>query len=200
MIAEFSRIGKELGKQAKYLKTCSLQSCVMVISVKSLFARQKSKIYALEIKDEKINEDIARIIKKLKESVNDVQKAVQNKNLYAKQEFIQEMQDLSKKLLEKSKKVLEDVQTIKNIEQKVQEYVEINDSTFLNNKEEQLKQLNTHIQHFIDLLVSNPSIRTLEEEALETLNQELEELSNAIQKILDDDQNLKRIYEKLLEL
>ena len=39
----------------------------MVISVKSLFARQKSKIYALEIKDEKINEDIARIIKKLKE-------------------------------------------------------------------------------------------------------------------------------------
>ena len=172
----------------------------MVISVKSLFARQKSKIYALEIKDEKINEDIARIIKKLKESVNDVQKAVQNKNLYAKQEFIQEMQELSKKLLEKSKKVLEDVQTIKNIEQKVQEYVEINDSTFLNNKEEQLKQLNTHIQHFIDLLVSNPSIRTLEEEALETLNQELGELSNAIQKILDDDQNLKRIYEKLLEL
>ncbi|MEM4259984.1 MAG: hypothetical protein QXG00_02005 [Candidatus Woesearchaeota archaeon] len=155
---------------------------------------KKSKVYSIQINDDKINKEICILISKLKKNITDFMNILQGKFLGDKDEKLEEIMSIFGKMVEDIKKLIDDVLGIQNIELQKRDFIKINDEQFLKDKLFQLNKIKEILDTLIDMLEQKPTDKEFKEDLLRTMIQNVNEIIGAINKILEDDKGLDAIY------
>lgn len=157
---------------------------------------EKERIYNIEINDEIINKNMGNILLKLQEEVNLLKRHLNYSS-------IQTNNDLSK-IYEKVMLVrrdmntlLEDVDKIINIEMDNKDYFIIKDDVFLLDKKEQLETIKKLTDNFLQIIEQKPDVNDLRNNLFNQIQIALNEIGEAINKIIKDDAGLRVIYKTL---
>lgn len=161
-----------------------------------LFSK-KSRVYSIQINDDKINKEICLLLSKLKKNITDFMNILQKNYVGNKEEKIGEIMNLFGKMSEDIKKLINDVQGIQNIELQRKDFIKINDEQFLKDKLSQLNKIKEVLDTLIDMLEQNPTDKEFKEDLLRTMIQDVNEIIEGINKILEDDKGLDSIYQGL---
>lgn len=160
----------------------------------------KSRIYSIEINDEKINQDIGRLILQIEKNLADLRQvldagAVVEKESKAKvlnQELMQIRQEVST--------VKNDVGMIINMELQRKEYIVVKDEQFIKDKDYQLKTVIEHLDNLIEIFRETPTNQEYKGGLLDSINNGMKLIEAAIAKIKEDDKQLEKIYKSLSDM
>jgi hypothetical protein len=155
---------------------------------------KKSKVYSIQINDEKINKEICNLIMHLKQNISEFMNLLEGRFLGDKDEKVDEILKIFSRLAEDIKTLMLDVQQIQNIELQKKEFIRIQDEQFVIDKVNQLTKIKEIIQQLMDMLHQRPTDKEFKEELLKVMIQDVNDIIEAINKILIDDDELSKVY------
>lgn len=161
---------------------------------------RKPKIFAIEINDELINRDIGTLFYQTINTINDLIKTLQDKDLPGKEENAKSLMNIFMNLKVKTSKLQQDLQRIINIELDKNNYVTIRDDKFIADKLMQLQVMQEHLDTLLEILRENPTDEDFRKGLLNTMLQHLQSFFNAVDIMRRDDKELSKIYRALAEM
>lgn len=171
-----------------------------MFGVKNVFAKAKTKLYYIEIDDDKIDSQILDIIIQIQKKTAEFKSHINENTLTIKEEWLSKIYELMFKVNGDVKKLQNDVGKIINIELENKDFLIIKDDDFLSDKRKQLSTMNKEIEDLIMIVEQKPSAQALQSELLERLINQINSMNNCIKEIINDDNRLQHIYKKLNEL
>lgn len=171
-----------------------------MLGIKKSFARKESKLYYIEIDDDKIDSRILDIIIQIEKKTAEFKSHINENTLTINEEWLSYIYELMIKVNGDVKKLQKDVEKIINIELENKDFLIIKDDNFLSDKKKQLEMMHQEIEDFIMIIEQKPSSQALQSEILEKWILQINSINKCIKKIINDDIRLQHIYKKLKDL
>jgi hypothetical protein len=161
------------------------------------FFKKKVSELNIEINDIKINKDICKLLAKLKKNLADFMNLLEGKYLGDKDEKLEEILMIFSRLNEDVRILTLDVENIQNIELQRKDYIRMNDTKFISDKLLQLNRITEILTKLIDILEQRPRDQEFKEDLLRIMINDINELIEAVNRMLSDDTVLQATYKSL---
>lgn len=167
---------------------------------KNLFGKKQSKLYTIEVSDAQLDQQVAKLLKQIKEQLLYFQSHIDEETLQVKEEFFMQLRKSFLECLQDIDILKRDIRQIQNTETQHQKNLIINDGQFLEDKQNQLQILYNNIRELNQVLEQRPSRSDLKSELITKIQTALQINLQTIAHILSDDEHLQLIYQSLNEL
>lgn len=171
-----------------------------MFGIKNIFEKPKTKLYYIEIDDDKIDSQISTIIVDIERKTSEFKSHINENTLTIKEEWLHQIRELMMQIRANITTLQTDMDKIINIELENKDYLIIKDDDFLEDKKNQLKKVNTEVEEFILIVEQKPSAQALQSELLEQLIKQIANIEICIRKLITDDHQLRSLYKKLNEI
>ena len=168
--------------------------------LKAAFANKRTRLYYIEIDDEGIDKHISEIIIKSKEKIKQFKQHLSESNISLKNEDLNELYELMISIKGEIRHLQEDLKRITDMKLKHEQYFVIKDSSFLEDKKQQLETIWNEIDNFTQIVEQKPSAEEFKNDLINKMVSQLDTISASMDKIVKDDFNLRSIYKKLMEI
>ena len=166
---------------------------------KILFERN-SRILSIELNDRKIDEDISSHMVEMQRIFQEVLATEREHNYDARQQFITQLQEQLIEIRGKLQKMHNDIHTLIELEKSESSYIRINDNSFIIDKLNQITLIISNVDAINEIVLSSPTHEDYVHEFYGKIKEQIAEIKDSIHKMLNDDKELQRIYEKILDL
>ncbi|MFP4119289.1 MAG: hypothetical protein ACLFTH_04510 [Candidatus Woesearchaeota archaeon] len=168
--------------------------------LKTAFGNNRTRLYYIEIDDEGIDKHISEIIIKTKEKIKLFKQHLSESNITLKDTDLNELYELMISIKSEITHLQEDLKRITNMKLKHEQYFVIKDSSFLDDKKQQLDLIWNEVNNFTQIVEQKPSAEEFKNELLQKMISQLDMISASMDRIVKDDFNLRTIYKKLMEI
>lgn len=171
-----------------------------MFGIKKISSKPKTKLYHIEIDDDKIDEQLTKIIIDIENKTKEFKSHINENTLSIKEDWINEMHKLILTIQSDTTTLHEDLNKIINIELENKDFLIIKDDEYLQDKKRQLQIIRDEVDQFIMVIDQRPSAQALQSELLENITSQIQIMNASIQKLVTDDHKLRHIYKKLNEI
>lgn len=159
--------------------------------------RKRSKIYAIELDDIKLNREIFNLVLKAENHLNELSKVINNDDVSSKDAKLSELENSFLHIKSKVDSLRADIDRILSLEIKNKDYITIHDDGYLDDKGMRLRTMSEALEDMIDLINNRPSIQDLKRSLLNEIYARVNFLIDNLNVIIQDDRYLQGTYEKL---
>ncbi|MGM5481130.1 MAG: hypothetical protein ACQESE_01830 [Nanobdellota archaeon] len=174
--------------------------CTVFNKLKAAFGNNKTRLYYIEIDDEGIDKHISEIIIKTKDKIKQFKQHLSESNITLKDNDLNELYELMISIKNEVTHLRDDLHRITDMKLKHEQYFVIKDSSFLQDKKQQLESIWNEVNSFTQIVEQKPSAEEFKNELLNKMVSQLDVISNDMDNIIKDDFNLRTIYKKLMEI
>lgn len=160
----------------------------------------KERLYYIEIDDEKIDQQITKLIVILQRKIFEFRKNLDETTMTIKEEILNEVYSLMIKVKNNIQMLAADVNRVMGLEFKSKDYFNVKDDTFLADKRKQLEKMYEAVNSFLQIAEQKPSAEALRTELIQQLVNELDDIDECTKKIIDDDRHLQQIYKQVMAI
>jgi len=162
----------------------------------SLFQR-KSKIYAIELDDLKINKAMFNLIGEVEDNIKELSRVIRQDNIGSKDAKLSELENNFMRLKGKVDSLREDVERIISLEIQNKDYITIHDDGYLADKAGRLESMSLELDELIDLIMTRPSMSDLKAHLLNDIYARVNNIIAFVNNVINDDKHLQESYSKL---
>lgn len=159
--------------------------------------KKRSRLYAIELDDEKINKEIFSIITKVERHLSDLSGVITEKDVDLKNATLYELENNFLSMKSKIDSLRSDIERILSIEIENKEYLTIHDDGYLEDKRERLKRMSEALEDLVDLIMTRPALNDLRSGLMNEIYARTNFLVENLNNVIEDDKNLLLAYEKL---
>ena len=160
----------------------------------------RQRILSIEIHDEKIDNDISKLILEVEKQIKSLQESLNRKDFTAKDIIDKDLVKSFMKIMEKTDLLIQDVYDIRGIELEQKGYITIKDTSYLTDKLKQLTVIKQNLTSLTEMFNQNPSGKELEADIMKDLYKDLDKIIAGLNKIKTDDRFLKKQYEQMVKV
>ncbi|MFH1072024.1 MAG: hypothetical protein V1743_01190 [Nanoarchaeota archaeon] len=159
--------------------------------------KRKENILTIEINDEEIDGQIARLILESEKTVRELQTALKLDDISSKDAATLELLQIFEKIADKVGVLISDIKKIRLKELQEKRYVRISDEQYLLDKISQLGAIRESLNSLLEIMRENPSDQDYETGVLDQVFANLNRMIDSMNKIKADDNQLRHLYEQL---
>lgn len=172
----------------------------MLDVVKNLFNKTKSKLYFIELDDDKLNREMSAIIKHMELEITEFKKSIDETTLEVKDGVFVHFYEEMMKMKEDLNIIKNDVNKIVGMKLENLKYFIIKDDTYLLDKKRDLERIHTSIEDFLGVVEQRPSKQALKKNVLNDMYTQLENIQRLLSNIIAEDISLQHIYKRIKEV
>lgn len=160
----------------------------------------KPLIYTIEINDEKINNDVGKLLYDGEKHITELINALREEDVATKTADHKALSTIFLNLHKRIRKLKKDLDKIIDLELQQKEYIIIKDQNFIEDKKRQLSIMQQALEKLISILKDNPTINDYNQGLISVMMQELNSFIEATDHLRNDDKTLAKIYESLCQI
>jgi hypothetical protein len=155
------------------------------------------KLYVIEEKDEVIEEKLFGIIKEFTDVLEKFRQSIYESKINEKEFEINYLKKIIYSVKRKIKVLERDIKEILNIENLEKEFITVKDYIFIKDKIDQLNRIKENLNIIEGILQEDPPADEFRNELLEAMENDINIISDSMEQIMHDDNNLEKIYSKI---
>jgi len=158
---------------------------------------RKNPLEKIEQRDEKEEVRLEKLLRSIRSSIGEFKRILKLDNIEEKDGAIEELHDQLTNAIQNLLVVIDDEHKLQQVESTDARYAISQDDRLLSDKEAQLGRIKELIEALIEILDENPNLSEYKGEYLDTVNTDLSEVEVSFSRIVQDDEQLDRIYKTL---
>ncbi len=120
---------------------------------------KKNRILSIQINDEKINQDVVRLIQQVMGTVDELKHTLEDATKGDKDKELDRLEKIFLEIHKDIEILVEDVTRIRSIELQRKEYIKLDDNQFLQDKLRQLYNTRQDVERLVDMFEVHPQPR-----------------------------------------
>lgn len=160
-----------------------------------LFSRMP-RIYEIERKSAGMNKDVFDLILKTENNLAQLKEFLDENKVAYKESKLAELENNFLLLKSKIEAMREEMDQIIRIEMQNKEYLTINDSDYLNDKNARLEQISNALEELIELMNERPAVSELKG-MINYIYEKINLIVESVNNIVNDDKYLEQAYSRI---